>query len=150
MRVILTLWRTIFSLSDNIFEEEATFMGALKDYVTSLNCDMKILMANQAAKVWQIRCAGSLLLCLNDRLPLIRNGKLSFDHHQLIFQAEYERGDLFDRFRNDSPSFNSLPPTRQALPNFVYSFCEEHNIIVQANSLSPFHLKFTLHAGSSL
>ena len=127
-------------------EEEATFVGPLKDYFTSLNCDTKILMANQAAKIWQIRCAGALLLCLNDRLPLIRNGKLSFDHSQLVFQAEYERGDLFDRFKNDAPSFDSLPPTRQALPNYIYNICHENNIKIEANSSSPFQLKFTLHA----
>ncbi|OJV47823.1 MAG: hypothetical protein BGO28_05820 [Alphaproteobacteria bacterium 43-37] len=145
MRVLLTLWRTIFSLSDNMLEEEATFMGAFTDYIASLKCDVKILMANQAAKIWQIRCSGALLLCLNDRLPLIRNGKLSFDHEQLIFQADYERGDLFDRFKKDSASFESLPPTRQALPNYIYSLCDENNIRVEANSSSPFHLKFTLY-----
>jgi hypothetical protein len=141
MRVMLTLWRTIFSLSGNLQEEEATFLSAFQDYIKNYNADITILMARPAAPVWQVRAAGILLLCLSDRLGFLRRGTLSLDHHTLIFQADYDKGDLFDRIRLGGAVFESMPLTRQALPHYLHVFAKDNGIQLTLNEETPFRLK---------
>lgn len=145
MRVMLTLWRTIFSLSNDHKDEEATFLSAFQDYIKCYHADIRILMARSSAQVWQVRTAGILLISLSDRLGFLRSGTLSFDHNTMVFQAEYDKGDLFDRIRVGGPTFDTLPPTRQALPHYLHTYVTCHKISLTLNDASPFRLKLQAH-----
>ena len=141
MRVMLTLWRTIFSQSSDPYEEEATFLASFQDYIKCYHADIQIVMARLSAKVWQVRMAGILLISLSDRLGFIKKGSLSFDHDALIFQADYDKGDLFDRIRIGGEAFETLPLTRQALPYYLMTFIRENKINLTLSEKSPFRLK---------
>ena len=146
MRVMLTLWRTIFSLSSDPREEEATFLSAFQEYLKIYRAEIKILMARPGAPVWQVRAAGILLLSLSDRLGFIREGTLSFDHQTLILQADYDKGDLFDRIRLGGEVFESMPLTRQALPHYLHAFAKEQGIEIVLSEGKPFRLKMVWKA----
>lgn len=144
MRVLLTLWRMVFSLGDDPLEEEPTFLSSFQDYLKAYQGDIKILMARSSAPSWQVRLGGTLLLGLSDRIGLIRSGVLSFDHNTLSFQGAYDKGDLFDRIRIGADSFSHLPITRQALPLYLQEFSDNHKIKINWGSSSPFRVQFQL------